>query len=137
MADRFTLISPRVRQNAVEAIRTAPQGSRVTIALPNRSLEQNAKLWAMLGDVANSKPEGRNWTPETWKCAFMHALGHQVRFADGLDDTGPFPIGFHSSALTVKEMGDLITCVQEYGDRHGVDWKEVQRGGFDTEPRAA
>lgn len=137
MPDRFTLISPRVRQNAVDAIRNAPQGYRVTISQPNRSLDQNAKLWAMLGDVANSKPEGRHWTPETWKCAFMHALGHQVRFADGLDDSGPFPIGFHSSTLTVKEMADLITCVQEYGDRHGVDWKDVQRGGFDTEPRAA
>ena len=112
------------------AIRDADEGCRVTISKPNRTLEQNAKLWATLSDIAKSEPEGRCWTPETWKCAFLHVLGHQVRFAEGLDGTGPFPLGFHSSRLSVKEMADLITCAQEYGDRHRVQWKEVYRGGF-------
>ena len=128
--DRFILISPRVRQNAIEAVRNAPQDYVVSVAPKKRSLEQNARLWAMLSDVANAKPEGRNWTPETWKCAFMHVLGHQVRFCEGLDGSGPFPLGFHSSRLTVREMGDLITCISEYGDRHGVEWSETRRGGF-------
>ena len=128
--DRFILTSPRVRQNAIEAVRNAPQDYVVSVAPKKRSLEQNARLWAMLSDVANAKPEGRNWTPETWKCAFMHVLGHQVRFCEGLDGSGPFPLGFHSSRLTVREMGDLITCISEYGDRHGVEWSETRRGGF-------
>lgn len=127
---QFILISPRVRQNAIEAVRNAPQDYVVSVAPKKRSLEQNARLWAMLSDVANAKPEGRNWTPETWKCAFMHALGHQVRFCEGLDGSGPFPLGFHSSRLTVREMGDLITCISEYGDRHGVEWSETRKGGF-------
>lgn len=130
MADRFTLISDLVRQNAINAIKAAPAGARVTISAAQRSADQNAKMWAMLSDVANARPEGRNWTPETWKAAFMHYLGHQVRFCEGLDGSGPFPLGFHSSRLSVREMGDLITCIYAYGDEHGVEWKDTKAGGF-------
>lgn len=131
VADRFRLISPRVRANAINAVSAAPDGWLVTIAEPKRNTDQNAKMWACLSDIANARPEGRQWTPETWKCAFLHSLGHQVRFAEGLDGSGPFPMGFSSSALTVKQMADLITVIQEYGDRHGVEWSEVATGGFD------
>jgi hypothetical protein len=127
---RFVLISPRVRQNAVNAILEAPEGYTVTVAEPKRSLDQNAKLWAMLGDVARTKPEGRNWTPEVWKAGFMHYLGHQVMFCEGLEGTGPFPMGFRSSRLSVKQMADLITCVQEYGDTHSVKWTDTEKGGW-------
>ena len=127
----FTLISPRVRQNALEAVRSAPDGWLVTIKEPKRSTAQNSRLWAMLADVANARPEGRQWTPETWKSAFLHSLGHQVRFAEGLDGSGPFPMGFSSSALNVKQMADLITVISEYGDRHGVEWSEVYKGGWE------
>lgn len=127
---RFILINQRVRQNAVNAVLDAPDGYVVTISEPKRSLEQNAKLWVMLSDVANSRPEGREWTPETWKSAFLHALGHQVRFAEGLDGSGPFPLGFSSSKLTVKQMADLITTIYQYGDKHGVAWTETAKSGF-------
>lgn len=126
----YTLISDLVRSNCLKAIREAPEGYRVTISEPRRSLDQNSKLWACLSDIANAKIEGRNWTPETWKAVFMHALGHHVRFAEGLDGSGPFPIGFSSSRLTVREMADLITVINEYGDRHGVKWTETVEQGW-------
>jgi len=61
MSDKqsFVLISPRVRDNAIEAIRTAPPGWRVMVSPPLRTVDQNSKLWAMLNDVARAKPEGR------------------------------------------------------------------------------
>lgn len=132
MTDKQTFIirNDLIRTNALRAITQAPEGYIVDIREPTRSLMQNKRLWAMLRDIADAQPEGRQWTPETWKCAFLHALGHQVRFAEGLDGSGPFPIGFSSSKLTVKEMGDLITCISEYGDRHGVEWKGVERTGW-------
>ena len=132
----FVLINPRVRANAMRAIAEAPDGYRVSIAEPLRSVDQNAKQWAMLADVARAKPEGRNWVPETWKAAFMHSLGHQVMFAEGLDGSGPFPVGFRTSRLTVRQMGDLITCISEYGDRHGIEWRETRKGGFYDEVAA-
>lgn len=96
----------------------------VTIAAPGRTTDQNAKMWAMLSDVSRAKPEGRKWTPETWKAAFMHSLGHQCQFCEGLDGSGPFPVGFRTSALTKKQMSDLIEVIYEYGSRHEVIWSE-------------
>lgn len=133
----FILVTDRVRDNAIAAVRAAAPGWRVKVEPPLRTSDQNSKLWAMLGDVARAKPEGRNWPPETWKAAFMHFLGHQVMFAEGLDGSGPFPLGFRSSQLTVRQMIDLIDCIYAYGTERGVEWRETRKGGFMDEARAA
>lgn len=100
----------------------------VNVKAPTRNSDQNAKMWAMLSDISRAAPEGRQWTTEAWKAGFMHSLGHQVQFCEGLDNSGPFPMGFRTSRLTVRQMADLITVIQEYGDRHGVAWSDqVQR----------
>jgi hypothetical protein len=77
----------------------------------------------MLSDISRAKPEGRAHTPEVWKALMMHACGHATRFEMGLNGE-PFPVGFHSSKLSVRQFADLITVAQEYGDRHGVVWSE-------------
>lgn len=118
------LIGEPQRDLAKRLIDVAPDNAIVTIREASRNLDQNALMWILLGDVSRAKPEGRRWTPEVWKCAFMQSLGHQVQFCEGLDDSGPFPIGFRSSRLTVRQMADLITVIQEYGDRHGIRWTE-------------
>jgi hypothetical protein len=119
-----------VRRNAISAIADAPEGYTVTVGPRKRSLDQNDYMWALLEDIAKSRPEGRQWTKDAWKAAFMHYLGHQVQFCEGLEGTGPFPIGFRSSKLNVRQMADLITCILEYGDRHGVRWTSPDRYGF-------
>jgi len=124
------LIGQSQREYAARAIELAPQYAIVSIKGQTRTNLQNAKLWAMLQDVARAKPEGRSWTTDTWKAAFMHSLGHQCQFAEGLDGSGPFPLGFRSSRLTVKQMADLIEVIYEYGARHGVAWGETKRSGF-------
>lgn len=129
------LLGPSQRAHAKRLIDESATGEVMRISKPTRSGQQNDKMWAMLQDVADAKPEGRFWTPETWKSAFMHLLGHQVRFCEGLDGTGPFPLGFRSSALTVQEMADMITTIYEYGDRHGVQWSE--RGASSETTRTA
>jgi hypothetical protein len=118
------LTGPTQREYAKRLIAAAPDYAVVTVKAGDRTLDQNAKLWAMLTDISRAKPEKRQWTPETWKCAFMHSLGHQVQFAEGLDGSGPFPLGFRSSKLSKPQMADLITVILEYGDRHGVQWSD-------------
>lgn len=122
MSQTVILRGPSQRAFAKGLIDRAPADAVVTIKAATRSVEQNDKMWAMLSDISRAKPEGRHWTPETWKAAFMHCLGHQVQFCEGLDNSGPFPLGFRSSKLTVRQMADLITCIDEYGTRHGVKW---------------
>ena len=125
MTYKVRLTGLKQRQYAHQLIDAAPDYSIVTIVGGDRTLEQNAKMWAMLTDVALAKPEGRSWTPETWKCAFMNSLGHQVKFAEGLDGSGPFPLGFSSSKLSKQQMADLIEVIYEYGSRHNVEWSEL------------
>lgn len=127
MAQTIILRGLEQRALACALVEQAPVDAVVTIKEATRNLDQNAKLWAMLSDISRAKPEGRCWPAETWKCAFMHALGHQVQFAEGLDGAGPFPIGFRSSRLSKRQFADLITMAQEYGDRHGVRWSD-ERG---------
>lgn len=127
---KFVLISKTVRLNAEWALRDAPLGYTVEIKEPKRSTDQNSLMWALLGDVAKAKPEGRNWTVETWKSAFMHFLGHQVMFAEGLGGTGPFPVGFRTSRLTKAQMSDLIECILSYGAEHGVVFRDTKNQGW-------
>ena len=102
----------------------APEGAVVNIKEANRTSDQNALMWALLSDIARAKPEGRMLPTEIWKCLFMAACGHAVRFEPGLDGEGVVPVGFRSSRLTKAEMSDVIECILEYGTRHSVAWSE-------------
>lgn len=130
MTARVFLRGDSQRHYATSLVMGADRDSVVTIAAPRRSTEQNAKMWAMLTDVARAKPEGREWTKEAWKAAFMHSLGHEIEFGQALDGKGFFPVGFKSSRLTVGQMRDLIECIYEYGSRHDVRWNETRKSGF-------
>ena len=128
MTDQTVILQGQTqRELARRIIEAAPVGSVVNIRKASRNKDQNARMWAMISDVSRAKPEGRSWTPEVWKSAFMHSLGHQCLFADGLDGSGHFPLGFRTSRLSVSAMADLITVISAYGDRHGVTWTEPQR----------
>jgi hypothetical protein len=118
------LTGPTQREYAKRLIDAAPDYAVVTVRAGDRTLDQNAKMWAMLSDIARAKPENRSWTPEVWKAAFLHCLGHQVQFAEGLDGSGPFPLGFRSSKLSKAQMSDLLDVITEYGTRHGVQWSD-------------
>ena len=117
------LIGPDQRYLAAKLIEQAPDGYIVTIREPTRSLDQNARLWAMLTDISKAMPDGRRHTTEDWKAIFMNAAGWEVQFVDGLDGR-PFPSGFKSSRMTVRQMADLITFIAAYGDERGVAGSE-------------
>lgn len=124
MAQTVILRGAAQRDLAHRLVEAAPPDAVVTVSEARRNADQNARMWAMLSDIARAKPEGRMWPPETWKAAFCHARGWQMRFAEGLDGSGPFPIGYRTSRLSKRQMADLITTIAEYGDRHGVRWSE-------------
>ena len=114
------------RDLAKRLIDLAPDNAVVNVAQAARTVDQNAKMWAMLSDVSRAKPDGRMHTPEVWKSLFMSACGHAVQFEQGLDGH-PFPVGFKTSQLTVGEMRDLIEFIYSYGAERGVVWSEPLR----------
>jgi hypothetical protein len=74
----------------------------------------------MLGDIASAHPDGREHTPEVWKCIFMQALGHEIRFIHGLDGE-PFPYGFKSSKLNKAQMTALMEYIEWYAQKFDVE----------------
>ena len=122
MTYRVSLSTERNRARAVSLVQRAPADWMAVVKPRSRSDEQNAKLWAMIHDVAKARPGGRAAIPDVWKALFMHACGHEQAFEMGLDGR-PFPMGFRSSKLTVAQMADLITFIQQWGDANGVTWR--------------
>ena len=114
------------RQLAKRLIDAAPVDAVVNVREAKRTIDQNAKLWAMLSDVSRAKPDGRCHTTEVWKCLFMQACGHEVQFLMGLDGN-PFPSGFKSSRLSVRQMCELIDFIDAWGSERGVQWMETRR----------
>jgi hypothetical protein len=111
------------RNLAKQFIDKAPENSVVKISPLTRSSEQNNKMWALIEDVMNAMPEGRQHTKEVWKAIFMNALGHETAFALGINNE-IFPIGFKSSQLSVRQMSDLIEVIYSYGAKHNIKWSE-------------
>ena len=119
------LASDRVRALAHAWIDRAPEECLVKFyPEKNRTTEQNAKLWAMLGDISKQvQHNGRYRTPESWKLLVMHALKYECAFEIGLNGE-PFPTGFRSSQLSIKQMSELIEWVYAFGAEQGVKWSE-------------
>jgi hypothetical protein len=114
------LSSPRARQTAYALIERAPHGAVLSVAEAARTNDQNAKLWAMLSEIARAKPEGRVLPTEKWKALFMDAAGFKVDWEPGLNG-GVVPCGYRSSRLTKAEFSDLIECIHEFAARHGIE----------------
>jgi len=111
------------RRKAAHWAMKAPHNWHIIFKEPNRTNDQNSKMWAMLADISKSEPLGRKHTPDDWKAILMNACGWDVQFLEGLDGR-PFPSGFRSSHMTVKQMIDLIEYMQAFGDENGVIWKQ-------------
>jgi hypothetical protein len=122
------------RSRAALLCHQAPIGAGLNIRPPSRTGEQNSKFWAMLSDVSRAKPEGRELTPDVWKALFLHSLDHAQRFEMALDGKGMVPVGFRSSRLTKEQMGDLLTVIEEYAARHGIEFSDGSRDR-DTHPK--
>lgn len=118
------LSSPFARRRAQQLIEAAPDRAVLNIREATRTDDQNAKMWAMLSDIARAKPQGRVLTTEAWKALFMNAAGFQCTFEPSLDGRGVVPLGFKSSRLNKAEFSDLIEAIYAYGAEHGVQWTE-------------
>ena len=106
----------------------APWGTRVTFQEARRTTDQNARMWAMLTEVARQvKWHGQRLSADDWKLVFMAALKQELRIVPNLDGTGFVQLGRSSSSLSVGEMGDLMDLIAAFGAREGVTFAEPER----------
>lgn len=138
MSDRqvFLLVHPTARQMASRACINAPDGYVVEIKPRTRSLDQNARLWAMLTDVSRQVEwHGQKLASEDWKHVFSASLKQQ-RAVPGLDG-GFVVLGQSTSRMTVREMSDLIELMMAFGAEHDVQWSEPAAQGYEELARGA
>ena len=117
----LVLANDQIRQRAVNWCQKAPEGTRLEFKAPKRTLPQNARMWAMLTDVAQQVPwHGLKLSPDDWKLIFLDALKREVRMVPNLEGNGFVSLGRSSSDLSKEEMGDLMTLIEAFGAQHGV-----------------
>jgi len=113
------------RPAAIEAVRNAPDGYLMTLQPPKRSLEQNAKLWAMLTDVAAQVVwYGLKLTAEDWKDVLSASLRKEMRTVPNVDGNGLVVLGMRTSQMSMRELGELIELIYAFGASHEVKWSE-------------
>jgi len=74
----FILSHQQARQRAIEAVRDAPEGYVVRVTPKTRSLESNALMWVLLGELsAQVTWHGQKLSAEEWKDMATAALKNQ------------------------------------------------------------
>lgn len=139
MSQTFLLGTENARDRMAAAWRFACQflelgkSAKVTIdeCKSTRSLEQNSKMWAMLGDISRQLQWPVDGTmvrmePDDWKDVLSAGLKKNQRVAQGVE--GGFVIlGSRTSRMKVGEMVELIEFIQWFGTEKGVVWSEERR----------
>lgn len=120
----YILSHQEARRNAASACMTAPDGYVVEVKQKTRTLEQNARLWAMLNEISSQVEwYGRKLSAEDWKHVFTAALKKQD-VVPNLDGSGFVILGQSTSKMTKSEMGDLMELMTVFGIENGVEFHE-------------
>lgn len=91
-----------------------------------RSLEQNARLWAMLTEISEQVDwYGRKLTPSDWKHVFTASL-RKLDVVPNLDGTGFVALGLSTSNMSRREMADLQELMAAFGAERGVRFSAVE-----------
>jgi hypothetical protein len=112
------------RRRAMEAVANAPAGYVITVGEPTRNLEQNARLWRVLGEIAAQVDwYGKRLTPDDWKNVFTASL-KKLEVVPNLDGSGFVALGQSSSRMSTREFSELLELAQAFGASKGVVFNE-------------
>lgn len=97
----------------------------VEVKPETRSLEQNARLWAMLAEISEQVEwYGNKLTPEEWKDVFSAAM-KRSKVVPGLD--GGFVVcGQSTSKMTRGEMSEMQSLMEAFGAEKGVRFSAME-----------
>jgi len=110
-----------IYREQIKPLTMAGHRLRLSVTKETRSSAQNARMWAMLQDVADQVEwHGRKLSKEDWKHVFSASLKKQDA-VPGLDG-GFVVLGQSTSKMTVAEMADLQTLMEAFGAEQGVQF---------------
>lgn len=114
-----------IRAKARHWVDIAPRNTRVEFKAPKRTLPQNARMWAMLTDVATQLQwHGVKLTADDWKLIFLDGLKAELRLVPNINGNGFVNLGRSSSDLSKEEMGELMTLIEAFGAQHGITFHD-------------
>ncbi len=133
--DNFKRALDHAEALLAEQFRKGRQTLEMALREPKRSLDQNAKLWCLLDDVACQctlliNGEKCLATREEWKDVFTAALKRESRIAMGIDG-GVVMLGHSTSKMRKAEFSELIELIHAYGADNGVQWSEKALAIYD------
>jgi hypothetical protein len=130
----FRLVHATARQMASRAVINAPDGWIAEIKPRTRSLDQNAKMWAMLADLSRQVEwYGQRLTSDEWKDVLTAALKKQ-KAVPGIDG-GFVVIGARTRNMTIREMSDLVELMYAFGAERDVQWTDPAPQGYEEMAR--
>jgi len=114
------IIWPFVKNHTFSGVKIVVEAKRET-----RSLEQNARLWALLTDVSKQVDwYGHKLTPEEWKDVFTAALKKE-KVVPGING-GFVVLGQSTSKMSIAEMVELQTLIEAFGADKDVKWSAYE-----------
>jgi len=128
----FRLSTKEVRQNACQAIISAPDGYVVEIKPPTRNLDQNNRLHALLADLVKAKPEwaGERMGIEDWKAIMVHGVDvHEGRTAGravpGVEG-GVVLLRRQTRTMSKRDLSELIEYIEATMTKWGIPIRETR-----------
>ncbi len=123
----FVLVDPPRIANCIDAVRKAQLGSRVSIQPPRRTLDQNAKMHAMIRDISQKRQHAGRWLPpRLWLALFMSGVGQKMEFLPALEGDGVVAVSPSSTSLSISDCSDLIELMYARGAEWGIRWSEPE-----------
>ena len=102
-----------------------PPGTTVEFRAPRRSLDQNALMWSLLGQISKQVDwYGQKLSSEDWKDVLTASL-RRTRVVPGIDAGTFVPLGMRTSQMTKEEISELIELIYAFGAERGVEFREL------------
>ena len=124
MKRTLILTGEAARKAACREVLAAPDGFAVTIGERTRTLDQNAALWPLLGEISRQVDwYGQRLSEEEWKDVFSAALKKQ-KVVPGLD--GGFVVcGQRTSKMGKREFSDLLELIHAFAAERDVELRRA------------
>lgn len=125
MTRRVVIIRSRADRERIAKWAAAVEfGTSVQFKKAARSLDQNALMWCLLGEISEQVVwYGQKLSADDWKDVLSASLRH-ARVVPGIDPGTFVPLGMRTSDMTVEEMTNLIELIYAFGAQQNVAFRD-------------
>lgn len=134
---KLMVITDRNRGHIQAQIASCDVGDVIKVLEPSRTLEQNAKFHAMIGDIARQCTFlGKRWALEDWKRllvdAFEHATGEPSKVVPSLDGQRIVSLGTQTREFGKRKAAEFVESLYAYGAENNVAWSPAAMKAYHT-----